>query len=90
MEDKTTNLDLGRPSGSRRALGNRLLVWRESPGVVEAATGPDQANSAGFGLVHGGAHPAYLRTATSLAATWCDAPGTTRRRVMLSRSSGCH
>ena len=82
MNDKTTPLDLGKPSGFRDLVGYRTTEWREGYAVFEVDIGEQHYNSSGF--LHGGVYVTILDAAMGHASTWCSVTGNIRRCVTLN------
>ncbi len=82
MNDKSSPIDLGKPSGFKTLVGYRTPVWREGYAEFEVEIGPEHANSSGF--LHGGVYMTILDAAMGHASTWCRVDGNVRRCVTLT------
>jgi len=85
MNDKSTAIDLGKPSGFKSLVGYRTPVWRQGYAEFEIEIGPQHTNSSGF--LHGGVYMTILDAAMGHASTWCSVEGNVRRCVTLSLST---
>ena len=85
MNDKSDQIDLGKPSGFKQLVGYRTPVWEEGHAVFEVEITERHTNSSGF--LHGGVYMTILDAAMGHASTWCSVPGHVRRCVTLSLTS---
>ena len=85
MNDKSDQIDLGKPSGFKDLVGYRTPVWEEGHAIFEVEIDERHTNSSVF--LHGGVYMTILDATMGHASTWCSVKGNVRRCVTLSLTS---
>ncbi len=64
------------PTGFQRAMGYRLIEWREGEAVIEMPVGPQHLNR--VNVVHGGVLASLIDTACGFSGSYSPVPGEQR------------